>query len=90
VRGVEKITASHRARNALVYVRQSTLVQVRDHTESTARQYDLVRWTAQLGWVPEQVVALTVCWSDSGPFLAARVGAWGWCWFELDPAVLLR
>ena len=36
-----KITASHRARDAYVYVRQSTLLQVREHTESLARQYDL-------------------------------------------------
>ena len=33
----EKITASHRARDAYVYVRQSTLVQVQAHTESLAR-----------------------------------------------------
>ena len=37
----EKITASHRARDAYVYVRQSTLLQVQVHTESLARQYDL-------------------------------------------------
>ena len=37
----EKVTASHRARDAYVYVRQSTLLQVQVHTESLARQYDL-------------------------------------------------
>jgi hypothetical protein len=36
-----KISAAHLERVALVYVRQSTLVQVRDHTTSTARQYAL-------------------------------------------------
>ena len=38
-----KVTASHRARAAVIYVRQSTLVQVERNRESTARQYDLVR-----------------------------------------------
>ncbi len=37
--GEHKITGGHRARTALVYLRQSTLVQVREHTESTMRQY---------------------------------------------------
>ena len=44
----EKITASHRARDA--YVRQSTLLQVRVHTESLARQYDLRQRATALGW----------------------------------------
>jgi DNA invertase Pin-like site-specific DNA recombinase len=35
---------------AIVYVRQSTLVQVREHTESTLRQYDLAGQAARLGW----------------------------------------
>src|SRR5207244_3507604 len=35
-----KITADHLERTALVYVRQSTPGQVRDHTESRRRQYD--------------------------------------------------
>ncbi len=37
-----KILPAHRERLALIYVRQSTLTQVRYHTGSTARQYDLV------------------------------------------------
>ena len=42
MRGAEKITSGHRERSAIIYVRQSTLAQVRDNTESTARQYALV------------------------------------------------
>ncbi len=38
-----KIRPDHLARPALIYVRQSTLFQVREHTASTARQYDLVQ-----------------------------------------------
>lgn len=36
-----KITAAHQIRDAYVYVRQSTLTQVREHTESLERQYEL-------------------------------------------------
>jgi DNA invertase Pin-like site-specific DNA recombinase len=48
--GEQKVTASHRQRTAIVYIRQSTLVQVREHTESTARQYGLATEAARLGW----------------------------------------
>ena len=35
---------------AYLYVRQSSLQQVHDHRESTARQYDLKRRAHALGW----------------------------------------
>ena len=50
-----KITASHRSRAAVIYVRQSTLAQVERNTESTARQYDLVSRAHLLGWPASQV-----------------------------------
>ena len=50
MRGETKIQAGHRARTAVIYVRQSTMAQVRDHTESTARQYALVDEASRLGW----------------------------------------
>ena len=50
MRGEQKVTSSHLERAAIVYVRQSTLVQVREHTESTLRQYDLAGQAARLGW----------------------------------------
>jgi NAD(P)-dependent dehydrogenase (short-subunit alcohol dehydrogenase family) len=50
LRGHTKITASHLSRRALIYVRQSTLAQVRNNTESTARQYGLTGLAARLGW----------------------------------------
>jgi hypothetical protein len=34
-----KIRPDHIARNAVIYVRQSTLIQVRENSGSTARQY---------------------------------------------------
>ena len=36
-----KVTAEHLARTAYLYVRQSTLRQVKDNTESAQRQYAL-------------------------------------------------
>ena len=38
---VPKIRPDHLDRMAQVYVRQSTMIQVRENTASTARQYDL-------------------------------------------------
>jgi hypothetical protein len=38
----DKVTAGHRRRAAVVYVRQSTMAQVECHRESTDRQYALV------------------------------------------------
>ena len=38
---LHKITARHLSRQAMLYVRQSTLHQVLENTESTARQYGL-------------------------------------------------
>lgn len=72
--GEQKITSAHRSRTALVYVRQSTLVQVRDNTESTARQYDLARRAVELGWAPSDVVVVDADLGRSGGFGAARSG----------------
>jgi DNA invertase Pin-like site-specific DNA recombinase len=48
-----KVRAEHLTRMACVYVRQSTIVQVQEHQESTRRQYALVERAQTLGW-PEQ------------------------------------
>ena len=39
-----KIRPDHLDRQALIYVRQSSPIQVREHTGSSARQYDLTRY----------------------------------------------
>src|ERR1700752_4317314 len=44
------ISEQHLSRTAYVYVRQSTLAQVRHHQESTERQYALREKALQLGW----------------------------------------
>jgi len=45
-----KVSAAHRQRAAIVYVRQSTLAQLERNRESTTRQYDLVAKAVALGW----------------------------------------
>jgi DNA invertase Pin-like site-specific DNA recombinase len=69
-----KITASHRARDAYVYVRQSTLLQVQVHTESLARQYDLRQRAVLLGWPAGQVVVIDEDLGRSGANAAGRTG----------------
>ena len=53
-----KVTGAHRQRLAVIYVRQSTLAQVRFHRESTERQYALADEAARLGWERERIVVV--------------------------------
>ena len=69
-----KITASHRRRAAVIYVRQSTLVQVERNTESTARQYDLVSRARQLGWPREAIRVIDGDLGISGSVTGQRDG----------------
>lgn len=70
----QKITRAHRERLALIYVRQSTLAQVREHTESTERQYALAGEAGRLGWESERVVVIDSDLGVSGRTAAARAG----------------
>lgn len=70
---VEKINASHRSRDAYVYVRQSTPSQMIQHTESLARQYELRERAVGLGWPGHQVVVIDADLGRSGP--RARAGS---------------
>lgn len=45
----EKVRPTHRQRAAIVYVRQSTISQVRVHHESTERQYALRDRALEMG-----------------------------------------
>jgi len=74
VRGTEKITSTHRDRVALVYVRQSSLAQVRDNTESTARQYGLVDEAVGLGWARSAVEVIDADLGLSGRSADHRSG----------------
>jgi DNA invertase Pin-like site-specific DNA recombinase len=54
----QKVTASHLKREAYLYVRQSTLRQVFENTESTKRQYALKERAVALGWPFDRVVVI--------------------------------
>lgn len=69
-----KIRPEHLDRQAFVYVRQSTLFQVRENTASTARQYDLKRHACELGWSESQVVVIDQDQAQSGSQAVARDG----------------
>jgi len=56
--GHAKITASQLKRNAYLYVRQSTLHQVLENTESTKRQYALRDRAVALGWPLDRVMVI--------------------------------
>ena len=47
---MSKITPEHLARQAVVYIRQSTAHQVANNLESKRRQYGLADRARQLGW----------------------------------------
>jgi len=68
----EKIQSEHLARAAFVYVRQSTLGQVRQHHESRRRQYGLAEDARALGW--RDVVVIDDDLGKSGASAAGRVG----------------
>lgn len=70
----EKVTASHLARNAYLYIRQSTLRQVFENTESTTRQYALRQRAIALGWPAEQVVVIDCDQGQSGASAVDRAG----------------
>jgi len=61
-----KVTASHLKREAYLYVRQSTLRQVFENTESTKRQYALRERAVALGWPLERVVVIDSDLGQSG------------------------
>ena len=70
----DKIQPTHLERRAIVYLRQSTLRQVHDHQESTARQYALGQRAVMLGWSPEKVDILDEDRGRSGTTTEGRTG----------------
>jgi DNA invertase Pin-like site-specific DNA recombinase len=53
-----KVTPEHLKRNAYLYVRQSSLRQVIENTESRRRQYELRQRAVALGWPDERIVVI--------------------------------
>jgi DNA invertase Pin-like site-specific DNA recombinase len=68
------VTADHLRRDPYLYVRQSTLYQVANNTESTRRQYDLRSRAVALGWPAERVHVIDIDQGQSGASAADRAG----------------
>jgi len=76
-----KIHSDHLDRLALIYVRQSTLLQVRYHTGSTTRQYDLVGRAMELGWPCDRIRVVD---QDQGQSGASATGRDGFQWLVAE------
>jgi DNA invertase Pin-like site-specific DNA recombinase len=70
----QKVTASHLKRNAYLYVRQSTIRQVFENTESTKRQYALRQHAVALGWPVENIIVIDSDLGQSGASAIDRAG----------------
>ena len=68
----EPVQETHRQKLACIYLRQSTLKQVRQHQESTERQYALREKALQLGWPSERILILDRDLGISGTQMANR------------------
>ncbi|HEV2224804.1 MAG TPA: recombinase family protein [Candidatus Acidoferrales bacterium] len=70
----QKVNAGHLKRNAYLYVRQSTLRQVFENTESTKRQYGLRQRAVSLGWPVERIIVIDCDLGQSGASAVDREG----------------
>ena len=69
-----KIAPHHLEREACLYVRQSSLRQVAENTESTRRQYGLSRKAMALGWPTECIRVIDDDQGKSGAYSGNRSG----------------
>ncbi len=69
-----KIKAHHLQKKAYLYVRQSSMRQVWENTESTKRQYELRERALALGWQSEQIRVIDCDQGRSGASEAGRDG----------------
>lgn len=69
-----KVRADHLHRGAYLYVRQSSMRQVLENTESTKRQYALRGRAVALGWREEQITVIDNDQAESGASAAWREG----------------
>ena len=70
----QKVTAHHLRRDAYLYIRQSTMQQVLENTESTKRQYELRQRAIALGWQPDHIIVIDSDLGRSGASAVAREG----------------
>jgi DNA invertase Pin-like site-specific DNA recombinase len=69
-----KVRTSHLQRDAYLYVRQSSMRQVLENTESTKRQYQLRERALSMGWISEQIRVIDCDQGCSGASAAGRDG----------------
>jgi excisionase family DNA binding protein len=69
-----KVRAEHRDRLAFIYVRQSSLRQVRNNLESQRLQYGFTGQAAALGWSAERIVVVDEDQGQSASLPQARGG----------------
>lgn len=69
-----KITGRHLSRTAYLYIRQSTLRQVQENTESTIRQYALREKLVSFGWDPSLIEVIDCDLGHSGKTSENRDG----------------
>ena len=72
-----KVCAEHQQRVAFVYVRQSSMRQVRNNLESQQLQYGFAEQAAHLGWSRERIVIIDEDQGQSGALAQARGGFGG-------------
>ena len=72
--GEHKIMSSHRERAAVIYPRQSSMAQLRQHTESTRSQYALADKAAALGWPRTSIEVIDADLGVSGKWGVPRAG----------------
>jgi len=71
---VLKVQPHHLERDAYLYIRQSSMRQVIENTESTKRQYALRARATALGWPDDRVVVIDSDQGESGASAAWRAG----------------
>lgn len=72
--GSAKILATHRERQAVVYLRQSSTKQVLENRESALNQRALSERLIQLGWKKSQIVVIDEDQGQSGKHATTREG----------------
>ena len=71
---IPKVTSEHLQRKAYLYVRQSSLQQIRTNQESTKRQYALQQRAMELGWPRGRIVIIDNDQGHSGASAVNRKG----------------
>ena len=82
----QKVTAGHLRRNAYLYVRQSTIRQVFENTESTKRQYALRQHAIALGW-PAEGRFLIKSLAENSPHYPGRISEGRTAWIQIRAQV---